>query len=314
MAHITDRLFSRKWGVFNHYLYHEQNRPDSPVNCGAGTTDWNECTAALDIKKIADSLEAAGAGYYFFTVMQGTKYMAAPNKTFDETAGCLPGEACCLRDIPLELADELGKRGIDLYLYFTGDGPYRNREAAERFGFCEPRKNVSMEFVRRWAAVLREYAVRYGSLVKGWWIDGCYRGAFGYTDELLKPYYDACKAGNPDCIVAMNDGVYEKARKNYCAEDFVCGEFNDFTYIPQSRFIDGAQAHVLAPLGVSPDGSVWGGWCKPGVKRTKEYMADYVGRVNRAGGVVTIDIALYRDGSFDPEQLEVLKYIGKSLK
>ncbi|MHB1151909.1 MAG: hypothetical protein ACYCWE_05220 [Eubacteriales bacterium] len=314
MAHITDRFYNSKWGVFNHYLYHEQNRAGSPTNQNAGTTDWNVCADELDIVKIADSLQAAGANYYFFTVMQGTKYMAAPNSAFDKIAGCSAGEASCSRDIPLELAEELGKRGIDLYLYFTGDGPYKNEDTGVRFGFIEPRKNVSMDFVLKWASVLREYAVRYGDKVKGWWIDGCYRGAFGYTDELLKPYYDACKEGNPDCIVSLNDGVYEgKAVKNYIGEDFVCGEFNDFTYIPPSRFIEGSQAHILAPLGVSPDGSPWGGWCKPGVKRSKEYMADYIRRVNEAGGVVTVDVALYRDGSFDSGQLDVLKYVGAVL-
>lgn len=315
MKHITDRFFNSKWGVFNHYLYHEQNRAGSAVNQNAGTTDWNKCAEELDIVKIADGLQAAGASYYFFTVMQGTKYMAAPNAVFDEITGCRAGEAGCRRDIPLELADELGKRGIDLYLYFTGDGPYRNEDAARRFGFTEPRKNVTMDFVLKWASVLREYALRYGDKVKGWWIDGCYRDAFGYNDELLEPYWAACKEGNPGCIVAMNDGVYDdRAVKNYAGEDFVCGEFNDFEYVPPSRFINGAQAHILAPLGVSPDGSPWGGWCKPGIKRSKEYMADYINRVNRAGGVVTVDAALYRDGSFDEGQLEVLRFIGESLR
>ena len=64
---------------------------------------------------------------------------------------------------------------------------------------------------------------------------------------------------------------------------------------------------------VSPDGSEWGSWCKPGCKRTKEYMLDYVRRVRDAGGVVTIDVILYRDGSFDPAQVEILKYIGENM-
>jgi hypothetical protein len=88
---------------------------------------------------------------------------------------------------------------------------------------------------------------------------------------------------------------------------------NDFTVVPESRFIDGVQTHILAPLGTSSDGSEWNGWCKPGCKRSREYMLDYVRRVNDAGGVVTIDVALYRDGSFDPAQVEVLKYIGDHL-
>jgi hypothetical protein len=39
-------------------------------------------------------------------------------------------------------------------------------------------------------------------------------------------------------------------------------------------------------------------------------MRDYVKTVNACGGVVTVDVCLYRDGSMDPQQLEVLKDIG----
>jgi len=112
------------------------------------------------------------------------------------------------------------------------------------------------------------------------------------------------------CVVALNDGVKKDLEVDFSNEDFTCGEFNDFTVVPKSRFIEGVQTHILAPLGVSPDGSEWNGWCKPGCKRSREYMLDFVRRVNDAGGVVTIDVAIYRDGSFDPAQVDLLKYIG----
>ncbi len=53
--------------------------------------------------------------------------------------GTRPGEACSVRDLPLELSHELARRGIDLYLYYTGDGPYLDAEIGSRFGFTEPR-------------------------------------------------------------------------------------------------------------------------------------------------------------------------------
>ena len=42
-------------------------------------------------------------------------------------------------------------------------------------------------------------------------------------------------------------------------------------------------------------------------------MLEYVKQVNDAGAAVTIDVCLYRDGSFDPAQLEVLDYIGSHI-
>jgi hypothetical protein len=38
-------------------------------------------------------------------------------------------------------------------------------------------------------------------------------------------------------------------------------------------------------------------------------MRDYVKKVNDKGGVVTIDVALYRDGHIGAEQMAVLKQL-----
>ena len=121
---------------------------------------------------------------------------------------------------------------------------------------------------------------------------------FHYTDELMEPYDRACKKGNPDALVAMNDGVFPDYRKNYVREDFVCGEFNDLTVIPKSRFIDGAQAHLLAPLGET--------WGRPGSRYSGTYLRNFTACVHEAGGVATYDCALYRDGTIDPEQIAAL--------
>ena len=44
-----------------------------------------------------------------------------------------------------------------------------------------PGSGVPALFAQRWAEVLREYAVRYGAKVHGWWIDGCYAPWYGQT-------------------------------------------------------------------------------------------------------------------------------------
>ena len=311
MAHITDRLSQAKWGVFTHYLSAIQNNPNHPNNQGVGETAWDECVKALDVEKLARGLHDCGAHYYFITLLQGDERMIAPNRTFDEIAGTRPGEACSTRDLVLDLYDALKPYDIDLYLYYTGDGPYKNEAVGRKFGFTEPRGDgVTMPFVEKWAAVLEEYAVRYGDKVKGWWIDGCYRDYFRYTDELLAPYYRAIKKGNPNALAAFNDGVKPYYEKNYVNEDFVCGEFNDFFVIPRKRFIDGAQAFMLAPLGDDGGGEEWEAWGKPGVKRDSRYLRDYISCCNASGGVVTIDIALNRDGSLDPAQQKTLAAIG----
>lgn len=304
-----DRLYSKKWGVFTHYLYGTPNAPEQI----SGEQDWNQRVESVNVEKIARDLHDAGAGYHFMTIMQGRKYMLGPNATFDRIAGTVPGEACSNRDLVLELAHALKKYDIDLYLYFTGDGPYKDVEVGKKFGFWEPRGYVTREFVEKWASVLGEYALRYGDLVKGWWIDGCYGNEFHYDDSLLQLYYDAVKRGNPNALVAFNNGVKRKLEKWFRDEDFTSGEQTDFIGIPEKRFIDGAQAHILAPMGIPSQENPLDCWCRTGCRRDIDYMIDYVRKVNQAGGVVTIDIKIWSDGSFDPEQLAFLRKMGKAL-
>ncbi len=308
MAHITDRMYEKRWGVFNHFLFDGTKEEESR---------WNEFVEGFDVELVARNLHEMGAGYYFITTMQGRKFMIAPNQTFDRIAGTKAGEACATRDLVEDLYQALSRYGIDLYLYFTGDGPYKDEEIGRRFGYTEPREhNMNIGFAEKWASVLEEYAVRYGDKVKGWWIDGCY-DYFGYDDELLEPYYRAVKKGNPDAMLACNNAelirpeCWGKAgkpqmKKWFAKEDFITGELTDFVFVPDTAFVDGARAHFLIPLGTDEYNV---GWRNHGVKRSHEHVKDYVRKVHEAGGVVTIDIYVDRYGHFDEDQMAVLRGI-----
>lgn len=58
--------------------------------------------------------------------MHGKRYMCSPNSTYDKIGELNPGEACSVRDLPMDLYKALSKYGIDLYLYYTGDGPHKD--------------------------------------------------------------------------------------------------------------------------------------------------------------------------------------------
>lgn len=312
--HITDRLHSKKWGIFHHYLYNIQNDPLFSNNQNAGQTDWQSCTEALNIQRLAKTLHEIGAGYYFITVMQGRKYMIAENSSYRSIVGDEIADECLSRrDLIEELYQELHQYDIDLYLYFTGDGPYKDEAIGTLFGFTEPRQNITMDFVQKWSEVLKDYAVRYGGKIKGWWLDGMYHQAFGYSPELMHPYYRAIKEGNPEGIVAFNDGVKPYCYRHYPQEEFTSGEQVDLSVIPKARFQDGAQTHILLPIG-SESRDIGATWAGGGLHYTKEQLCDYAEKVILAGGVVTFDCKLNRDGSFDDAQVEVLRYIGSRLK
>ncbi|MBE7044084.1 MAG: hypothetical protein E7397_01015 [Ruminococcaceae bacterium] len=303
MTHITDKLYQKKWGVFNHYLYRTVSNE--------GQIAWEDAIESIDVEKIASQVSELGAGYYVITLCQGCKHLLAPNETYNRILGVTTEEVSAERDVIPELYRALSRRGIDLYLYFPSDGPHIDEVYGRKIGFYYnfdemtdkvnkvlEEKRLNMEFIQKWASVLEEYAVRYGDMISGWWMDGFY-DYFGFHEERIKPFYDAIKKGNPNAITAFNNGVKPEIGRWYSQEEFTAGEFNELEYVPKARFIDGAQSHILAPLGTT--------WGSPDARYSNEYMRNYIKTVNEHGGVVSVDINVTADGTFSAEQMEALK-------
>ena len=319
MTDRTEWFYQKKWGVFLHYLEGRMNNPDHPSNMGRGATGWDECLREFDADRFADALQQVGCGYVMITTMQLKKYLLAPNDTYDRITGYKPGEASPRTDFIRNLQQALERRGIALFLYFTGDGPAFDKQAGDAFGYrgYHPGEvKVTREFVEKWASVMREWSLRYGDKIKGWWLDGCYR-IIGYDKELLTIMANAARAGNPDALVACNyygcldeyGCLLHQVRKGSPVCDFSAGEQVYFEDMPYAPFIEGTRWHILSFLGKSPDNTEISGWGSLGCRYTGEYMHDYVKEIHRRGGVVTIDICPFRDGHIDPEQYAVLEHL-----
>jgi hypothetical protein len=298
----TDWFSKAGYGVFVHYLAGLQNSADSPNSLGKHTS-WDACVKEFDVERFAEQMQEAGAGYVIFTVMQISRFMIAPNATYDRITGYKPGEACATRDLVEDLYQALHKRGIPLMLYYTGDGPRADPRAGRAMKW-PANGQVTEEFVRNWASVAREYGERYKDKVAGYWCDGCYP-FIGYDDEKLGILAEGLRAGSRRRIIALNNGVLPKVSAHTRHEDFTTGEENTFTDVPLTRWIDGEQWHLLSFLG-----NWWGG---PGLQMNKRQLIDYVHTVNAAGGVVSIDVMLYRDGLIERSQMQVLKALRPGL-
>lgn len=303
---------NRRFGIFNHFLF---GKPGSSIeNAGERNAEaalWNRRCDLFDVERVAYDLDRIGAGYYFITVMQGYRFMLSPNETFDRICNTKPGECCAKRDVIAELITALDKYGIALGLYFTGDGPYKDEYCTKYMGHVNQEKGVVNEvFLKNWSSVLEEYAVRYGDGVKAWWIDGCYDTSIGsklgYTKEHLKYYYNAIKKGNPNALIACNNGIREKLYKWGDGDEMTSGEYNDFSHVPTSSDVDGALPHFLIPLGINKERPGHGGWGMGGCAINRDNLKKYVDYVNGYGGVLTLDIAIDHESNFDPEQLEML--------
>jgi hypothetical protein len=299
----TDWFRDAGWGVFVHYLWDVQNVGGRENTQGKPPTTWDALVNEFDTEKFAEQVRQTGAPYLFFTMMQRTRYLIAPNAAYDKLTGYKPGEACSTRDLVADLHRSLDRRGIKLMLYWTGDGPREDAQAASGMGGWNGQ--VSEQYAQNWADVAAEYSRRYGDKIKGWWVDGCY-AHIGYNEARWRILAQGVKAGNPHAIIALNNPSISHANSSTDCDDFTTGEVNDFTDIPEERWRDGKQFHVLSYLG-----SDWG---RPGCRCDLAFLADYVSQVNEAGGVVTIDAALFRDGSLDPKQVALLSQLRPAMK
>lgn len=323
----------RKWGVFCHYLNVLQNGT-GPNNSRGSVTSWNECVEEFDCEKLAAQLSEIGANYFFITMQQGTRHFIAPNRTFEDWTGIKEG--CPDRDLVLDLYQALNKRGIALFLYYTGDALVRDEDPiiAERFGYQGGAGGViSEELVRAWSLPLKEYAERYGSKVAGWWFDGVYK-EIGYDAGRLAVMRDAVKSANKDALVANNfygclhpgtqvETTFEGRgylRADFFQTladptpfcDFTAGELVYFNAFPDPDRKWTALPHVLSFLGIPErPWEVYNAWGMPGCKYSPEYLASYIEALNRMGGVVTIDMCLKRDGSLDDGQRRVMSASAK---
>lgn len=77
----------------------------------------------FDAEAYAADAAATGANYAFLTMMQQSRHIIAPSKTYDSYTGWSPGEACSTRDLVLDVHAALEKRGLKMMLYWTCDGP-----------------------------------------------------------------------------------------------------------------------------------------------------------------------------------------------
>ena len=89
----TDWFMKAGYGVFVHYLWDIQNSSQELHSLGKETS-WDECVQEFDAEKFADLMDQVGAGYVIFTMHQRTRFLIAPNATFDRLTGYKPGHGC----------------------------------------------------------------------------------------------------------------------------------------------------------------------------------------------------------------------------
>ena len=296
----TDWFKNCRWGLFTHYL------ADSASNLKAielPVADWNKRIDAFDVEGLARQLAEAHVPYFVITLGQNSGFYISPNQTYDDIVGLQPSK-CSRRDLIADLAKALAPRGIRLMVYLPGMAPAADAIAKERL---EGKSDERMtELQRNWEAVTREWSLRWGKSVSGWWIDGPYeKEKYQHPDAPnYRSFAEALKAGNPDSIVAFNNGLRTPLYSITEYEDYTPGEIErdlpvapgclpDYSRLRNfDRFLDGAQLHILTIMGE------W--WGKHPLRFPDELTIAYTKYINGKGGVISWDAPLTTGGLIAP--------------
>jgi len=310
-----------------HYLISPEGQTPSEK-----TRNLNRIIDGFDLDSFIDQFLSTRADWLIFTIGQNTGYYNSPNAYLD---GRLPGHTPrrdLVRDIACRLAD-LKKK---LIVYIPGDMVSKDPAIRTVFGWDD---SDHREFLNRYQQFVRDYSLQYGTLVHGWWFDGCYewihKGRWDWTRWL-----EAARAGNPDSIVAFNEGAFclGLIKPLTPLEDYHAGEVHlledgkiriDFLdekknvttingkrrtpgrepefYLPDSQYIDGVQWHALVPIDSTFNPAVPEEFCR----YTDEELFSFVSACKRVRGAVTLNVPIDTGGHIPVKTLDQLRRLGK---
>ena len=263
---------SGKYGLMVHWLFARYTGDPASVN---GSVD------GFDVGAFLKDFDETGAEWLFFTIGQNTGAYASPNSVIDRLCG--PGH-CSTRDLVAEIAAGVKARGRRFVAYLPVDCLV---PSVQRGMGWSTNDLTRYAFQTNWAAVIREWAVRLGPNLDGWWFDGAGLGRhpFGFNEGL---WTAAARAGNPDCALAYSQTLTAWKRNSAGEEalagvapvtngdDYLGGEFNllrggriwtgffgvrpDSTWMPSTGTVPGTRCQVQALFCLDGFWPCWAAW------------------------------------------------------
>ncbi|MFA6294505.1 MAG: hypothetical protein WC637_22125, partial [Victivallales bacterium] len=244
--------------------------------------------------------------YFILTLGQNSGHYCCPSGAYDRITGISPSK-CARRDLVSELHDVLAPNGIRLMVYLPAGAPEFEPVAVKEFAWTKGGRCA--EFQRKWESVIREWSLRWGSKVSGWWFDGCYFNdeMYRHPDEPnFKSFAAAIRAGNPESLIGWNPGVKYPPYTVDTNEDYTAGEVNEPQEVDApGRWVKQAQFHILTYIGKT--------WGQLPIRFTAAEVIGHTLSFTDYGGVVTWDVPLTYEGLINPDAFAILKEIGKAV-
>ncbi len=321
-----DHFKGLRWGIFMHYLAIPASTNALPGELNPA--NWNRNVDAFRADKLAAQLHRAGAQYMFLTLGQNSGYYCAPNAALDRIVGRNAATSrCSRRDLVADLAAELDKYGIKLFVYLPSHAPMSDAEAVKKLGFVaewdfsqwsppnlaelqaagtdpDPRLSRGQ---RNYEAVIREWSDRWGSQVNGWWFDGCYyyKTMYQRTDEPnFHSFAAAARSGNPGSMVTFNCGVLYPPVSISGEEDYSAGEVVELDKVLEHGLdnLTGLRRHILTYAGSN--------WGRGRLRFDGPALKRYTDSLNQMQAVISWDVPFNpADGTLSDEVLEALSFL-----
>lgn len=317
------------FGVMTHYLLSpEGTTPEEK------TADLNRLVDNFDLDAYVGQIEATGADWVIFTLMQGTGFLSSRSEFVDRLqAGISPR-----RDLIPELGRRLHERGQRLIVYMPSPHTGADPIVKSLIGLG------TEGYVERHNELVRELSLKGGKDIDGWWFDSC-----GPQDNAAwQREMDACRTGNPDAVIAFSGAEFcaSGTLKPLCPiEDYHAGEIHlledgkirtDFVYppgednivitaerklrkrgqeakfyMPEGQFIDNVQWHGLLPIDLTFNPAVPNQYCH----YTDKELFKFVDDIKAAGGALTINVPIENENGHIPDDTHSqLVRLGKHLR
>ena len=312
VLHRTDWMQEWPFGLMVHWI-----APGPTPLEGPHITDLNQAVDAFDLDRFMRDFEATGAGWLIFTIGQNTAMYASPNAVLDKLAGEGHGSR---RDLVLEIAERVHESGKHFIAYLPAE-VNAPEKLHEPFAWNPGDQG---EFQRRYTDFIREYSLRLGTKLSGWWFDGCYTWEVFPNSTYNWPlWFDAARAGNPSAIVAFNDGSFCIGITTPVTplQDYLSGEVETLvdgkirlgrgseapTHLPEARFVKGTrtQWHALLPIDCN---RYWAH--TPDHPMTPSYpdeeLEQFITRCRAVGGVITFNVGISQEGALGAETVAQL--------
>lgn len=312
VPHRAEWMHQGSFGIMVHWLISPPGNTDEEK-----AEAFNRTVEGFDLEAFIQQFASTGADWLIFTIGQNTGYYCSPNAFLDRV---LPGHTS-RRDLVLEIAQRVKALGKRFIAYLPSEVYGQSKAVQQAFGWNPADQSI---FQQRYQQFIREYAVKFGPLLDGWWFDGCYDWEV-FPNRLYdwQNWFAAARAGNPDAIVAFNDGAFciNKVKPVTPLEDYHAGEVHMLQdgkiklghdqdsplYMPDSRFIDGVQWHALLPVDSTFEGGA-------PYHYSDEVLFQWVQECKAVGGAVTLNLPISLEGRIPEATLAQMQRLGRSLK